>query len=112
MIWACLDLNGNLLWYRGLTVDFPNASNSLGMASSPVFAGKTLVVQVENEQLPIPGLGNQSDRWDRSLDLAAADGANWTSPTVMRGDQPDDDVVLLQSSAGIAAINPFTGASL
>ncbi|MEZ6045278.1 MAG: hypothetical protein R3C11_06785 [Planctomycetaceae bacterium] len=32
---ACLDLDGNLLWYRGLTYDYPNASNSLGMSSSP-----------------------------------------------------------------------------
>ena len=30
----CLDLNGNLKWLRGLTVDYPNARNSLGMASS------------------------------------------------------------------------------
>ncbi|NRB74091.1 MAG: PQQ-binding-like beta-propeller repeat protein, partial [Verrucomicrobiales bacterium] len=31
----CLDLDGNLLWLRGLTLDYPNASNSLGMSSSP-----------------------------------------------------------------------------
>ena len=30
----CLDLDGNLLWLRGLTRDYPNASNSLGMSSS------------------------------------------------------------------------------
>ena len=29
-----LDLDGNLLWLRGLTHDYPNASNSMGMASS------------------------------------------------------------------------------
>ena len=46
---ACLDLDGNLLWYRGLTHDFPNASNSLGMASSPIVVGETLVCQVEND---------------------------------------------------------------
>ena len=44
----CLDLDGNLLWLRGLTHDYPNASNSLGMASSPVVVGETVVVQVEN----------------------------------------------------------------
>src|SRR6188474_2994011 len=32
----CLDLDGNLQWLRGLMVDYPNASNSLGLASSPV----------------------------------------------------------------------------
>jgi outer membrane protein assembly factor BamB len=45
----CLDLAGNLLWYRGLTFDYPNASNSLGMASSPVVVNDTLVVQVESD---------------------------------------------------------------
>ena len=44
----CLDLDGNLEWMRGMTHDYPNASNSLGMASSPVVAGDTLIVPVEN----------------------------------------------------------------
>src|SRR5690606_16848625 len=46
---ACLDLDGNLLWYRGLTYDFPNASNSLGMSSSLVVADGTVVAMVEND---------------------------------------------------------------
>ena len=45
----CLDLDGNLKWLRGLTVDYPNARNSLGMASSLVMAGDVLVAQVEND---------------------------------------------------------------
>ena len=45
----CLDLEGNLKWLRGLTSDYPNASNSLGMASSVVIAAGTVVVQVEND---------------------------------------------------------------
>ena len=43
---VCLDLNGNLQWYRGLGRDFPNASNSLGMSSSPIVIGDTVIVQV------------------------------------------------------------------
>ena len=43
------DLDGNLLWLRGLTFDYPNASNSLGMAQSPVVIDGTLVVQSEND---------------------------------------------------------------
>ena len=34
----CVDLDGNVKWMRGLTLDYPNASNSLGMASSPIVA--------------------------------------------------------------------------
>ena len=46
---VCLDLDGNLKWLRGLTNDYPNAANSLGMSSSPVIAGGVLVTQVEND---------------------------------------------------------------
>ena len=45
----CLDLEGNLKWLRGLTLDYPNASNSLGLASSPVVTDGVVVVQVEND---------------------------------------------------------------
>jgi outer membrane protein assembly factor BamB len=105
---VCLDLAGNLLWYRGLTVDFPNVSNSLGMASSPVIAGNTLVVPVENDSQSLalgidPATG--VSRWTAQRPKRA----NWTSPAVMRGATPAEDVVLLQSSAGVSAIEPFSG---
>ncbi|MCP3693773.1 MAG: PQQ-binding-like beta-propeller repeat protein, partial [Planctomycetaceae bacterium] len=45
----CLDLDGNLKWFRGLMQDYPNASNSLGLASSPVITAETLVIQIEND---------------------------------------------------------------
>ena len=32
---ACLDLDGNLLWYRSLTGDYPTITNQVGMAASP-----------------------------------------------------------------------------
>lgn len=44
---ACMDLDGNLKWYRGLAVDFPKAGNDVGMSSSPVVADGVVVVQVE-----------------------------------------------------------------
>jgi outer membrane protein assembly factor BamB len=108
---VCLDLDGELQWYRGLSVDFPNASNSLGMASSPVFAGGTLVVQVENDSQSL-ALGIEPTTGVSRWTSERPKRANWTSPTVMRGDQSDDDVVLLQSSAGITAVNPLTGSVL
>ena len=33
---VCLDLEGRLLWLRGLMRDYPNASNNLGLSSSPL----------------------------------------------------------------------------
>ena len=44
---ACLDLDGNLLWYRGLAVDHPKAGNDVGMASSPAVKDGVVVVQIE-----------------------------------------------------------------
>ncbi len=45
----CLNKDGDLQWYRGLGSEYPNASNSLGMSSSPIVIGKTAVVQVESD---------------------------------------------------------------
>ncbi len=105
---ACLDLDGNLLWFRGLTHDYPNASNSLGMASSPMVIDDTLIVQVEND----------SDSFATGIDIETGMNrwkverkqlANWSSPTKMPAPNGDDLLALLQSSAGISAVDPLTG---
>ena len=104
---ACLDLDGNLLWYRGLTHDFPNASNSLGMSSSPIVIGDTLIAQVENDAESFAtGIDVETGiaRWKRTRTKRA----NWTSPVVY-GDKPESALALLQSSAGIEAVEPRTG---
>ena len=104
---ACLDLDGNLLWYRGLTLDFPNASNSLGMASSPIVVGETLVCQVENDAESFAtGLDVETgkSRWKKTR----AKKANWTSPVLFK-DGSGRTIVMLQSSAGIEAIDPLSG---
>ena len=45
----CLDLQGNLKWLRGLTFDYPNAANGLGMSSSPLIIDNVVIAQVEND---------------------------------------------------------------
>jgi len=105
----CLDLDGNLLWLRGLTLDYPNASNSLGMSSSPIVAGETLVVQVENDSESFAaGLDKITgiNKW--KLDRPKA--ANWTSPTILNID--GEEVVALQSSKGVLGVVPDTGSEL
>ncbi len=105
----CLDLDGNLLWLRGLTLDYPNASNSLGMSSSPIVAGETLVVQVENDSESFAaGLDKVTgiNKW--KLDRPKA--ANWTSPTILNVD--GEEVVALQSSKGVLGVVPDTGSEL
>ena len=105
---ACLDLEGNLLWYRGLASDFPNASNSLGMASSPVVVGDVLIVQVESDAEAFTvGLNAQdgTTRWK----IDRVQRANWTSPTLLTAADPEQTRVVLQSSEGIDVVHPKTG---
>jgi outer membrane protein assembly factor BamB len=109
---AAFDLDGNLLWVRGLTADYPNASNSLGMASSPIVIGETVVAMIENDSESYSlGLDAKTGRNLWKLDRPKV--ANWTSPVpyfpTPHVALPD---VLLQSSKGLLAVNPATGSTL
>lgn len=106
---VCLDLDGNLQWYRGLTYDHPNVSNSLGMASSPVVLGDTLIAQVENDSQSLAtgvDVATGASRWT----IERPKRANWTSAvTLTKAAGAEEDLVLLQSAEGISAIQPLTG---
>lgn len=105
---VCLDLEGNLQWYRGLTHDYPNASNSLGMSSSPIVIDDTLVVQVENDAESFAvGLDVRTgkSRWKKERPKRA----NWTSPTFITDPKSGKSLALLQSSRGVEAVEPKTG---
>jgi len=103
---VCLDLDGNLLWFRGLGRDYPNASNSLGLSSSLVVADGVVVAQVENESESFTaGLDvlTGTNRWklDRPKD------ANWTSPVLLKNSPYS--LVVIQCSKGVIAVEPATG---
>ncbi len=106
---ACLDLDGNLEWFRGLTYDHPNASNSLGMASSPIVVGSTLITQIENDSESLAtgiDVATGVSRWTS----ARPKKANWSSAIVWpKRYGGHEDLALLQSSEGIAAVRPLTG---
>lgn len=102
----CVDLDGNLKWLRGLMHDYPNASNSLGLATSLVMSDGVLIAQIEND----------SDSFAAGIDTATGVNkwkisrtkrANWSSPVVLPG-----GVVALQGSAGISGIKASTGEEL
>ncbi|MDA1050012.1 MAG: PQQ-binding-like beta-propeller repeat protein [Planctomycetota bacterium] len=108
---ACLDLDGNLLWYRGLAFDYPKAGNDIGMASSPVVVGKTVVVQMEN----------QGDSFAAGIDTATGETrwrvdrghqANWVSPIALPGEREGSMAVLLQGPSGLTAHDSMTGEEL
>jgi len=103
---VCLDLQGNLLWLRGLGYDYPKAGNDVGMASSPVVVGDTVIVQVENQSDSFAaGLNTQTgnSRWR----IERPREASWTSPAVMQSGV--DQLVLLQSPSKLTAHRPKTG---
>ncbi|MCG8587014.1 MAG: PQQ-like beta-propeller repeat protein, partial [Pirellulales bacterium] len=106
---VCLDLDGRLLWYRGLNYDYPNANNSLGMASSPIVVGDTVIAQVEADAVSFAtglDVATGKPRW--KIDRPRK--ANWTSPFVIQG-EGGRNIVVLQSSAGLQAVDPYTGKS-
>ena len=105
---VCLDLDGNLLWYRGLTHDYPNASNSLGMASSPVVIGDTVIVQVESQSESFAtglDVATGTTRWHRKQHRFD----NWSSPIALTSKDPAKSLVLLQNMVGLTALDARTG---
>ncbi|HTI69454.1 MAG TPA: PQQ-binding-like beta-propeller repeat protein [Candidatus Limnocylindria bacterium] len=107
---AALDFDGNLIWYRGLGRDYPNASNSLGMASSLLVVDGVLIAQVENDSESFTaGLDSQTgvNRWK----LDRPKRANWTSPTLVKG-ADGKPAVVIQSFKGLTAISPKDGRTL
>ncbi len=108
---AAFDLDGNLLWLRGLTVDYPNASNSIGMASSPIVIGGTLVTVIENDSESYSlGIDVKTGRNLWKLDRPKA--ANWSSPVPWRADAKSAPIVVLQSSKGLTGVDPVSGSVL
>ena len=102
-----LDLEGNLQWFRGLGRDYPNASNSLGMSSSLAVTDGVVIAQVENDSESFTA-GLEATTGANRWKLDRPKRANWTSPTLFPG-AGGKTLVALQSSKGLAAVDPATG---
>jgi outer membrane protein assembly factor BamB len=102
-----VDLDGNLLWLRGLMRDYPNASNALGLSSSPVVADGVVVVQIETDgDAFVVGIDAKTglNRWK----IERRKRANWSSPLVLNA-ADGKHLVAVQSSTGVTALDPATG---
>lgn len=104
----CLDLDGNLRWFRGLAHDYPHAGNDIGMASSPAVADGVVVVQVES----------QGDAFAAGVDAATGEPkwrverqrrANWASPVILPGRGQRQTVAVIQSPNGMSGHELQTG---
>lgn len=78
---AAFDHDGNLKWYRSLVGDYPDISNQVGMAASPVLWRDSLIVPMDTVgDSFLAAIDTQYGRniWkvDRPKDI------NWVTPTV------------------------------
>ena len=95
-------------WYRGLGAEFPNASNSLGMSSSPIVIGSTVIAQVESDAEAF-AIGVDTGSGETKWKIDRPRKANWTSPTIMPAADGRPALALLQSSEGVSAVDAETG---
>lgn len=104
----CVDLDGNLMWLRGLTRDYPNASNSLGMASSLLVVGGIVIAQIENDSESFAaGLDAATgvNRWK----IERPKSANWASPVLFCAAGANGALAALQSSKGVQLVESASG---
>jgi outer membrane protein assembly factor BamB len=103
---AAFDTEGNLLWYRSLEGDYPDVTNQVGMASSPILHGDTLLLPLENAGDSFAaGIDKRTgkNRWrvERAKDI------NWVTPVMAEiNGQP---CALFQTSHDLTAYDPETG---
>lgn len=104
---ACVDLEGNLVWYRSLSTDFPKAGNDVGMSSSPLVVDGVCIVQVECQGDSFAaGLSCEdgSILWKRERPKQA----NWASPVAIQN-PAKENMVVLQSRENLVALDPKSG---
>ena len=103
---VCLDADGTLVWYRSLARDYPNITNQVGMAASPVLWKNTLILSLETDSescaIGIDTATGQN-RWRVERNV----GINWVTPLVARRGASAE--LLLQSRSDITAYDPETG---
>ena len=108
---ACLDLEGNLVWYRGLGYDYPLARNDAGMSSSPLAIGDIVIAQVENQgESFVVGLDKKSGKTVWQIDRPKE--AAWTTPLVLTGEQYKTPLAVIQSQDRVTIIDALTGDQL
>jgi outer membrane protein assembly factor BamB len=103
---AAFDLDGNLRWYRSLVSDYPDISNQVGMAASPILwkdflivpmdtVGESFLAAVDTEY------GKNVWKTERPKDI------NWVTPTLRTiGDRSE---VIFSAAAETRAYDAATG---
>ena len=109
---ACLDLDGNLIWYRGLAYDYPDAGNDVGMSSSPVVSGRSVIVQTEGQgDSFVAAIDRDTGETRWRLQRSRVRGS-WCSPTIVPAGGGQPELLVLQDPEGCSAHDPATGRQL
>ncbi len=104
----CLDLDGTLIWHRGLGYDHPNTSSSVGMSSSPIVEDGTLVLQLDTDSESFAaGLDTLTGETRWKVDRAKT--AIYASPVLFRSSSSPMPQTILQSKKSLLSIDPRTG---
>ncbi len=103
---AALDRDGDLLWYRSLVGDYPDITNQVGMAASPVLHNDLLFLPMENPGESFAGAvdartGQNRWRMKRERDI------NWVTPQVIQND--GETAVVFQTKSETTAYEAATG---
>ncbi len=105
---ACLDMDGNLIWFRGLAVDYPKAGNDVGMSASPVVKDGVVVVLVESQGASFAmglDVANGKTLWTNEREKVGT----WTSPVVTSDAAASQPQVVIQSANRMSILDLKTG---
>jgi outer membrane protein assembly factor BamB len=103
---AAFDHDGNLRWYRSLVGDYPDISNQVGMAASPILWKDFLIVPMDttgDSFLAAVDTKYGTNVWktERPKDI------NWVTPTLRQ--VADRAEIIFQSTADTRAYDAATG---
>jgi outer membrane protein assembly factor BamB len=103
---AAISADGDLLWYRSLVGDYPNLTNQVGMAASPVLAGDVLLLPMENAGDSFrAGVDRRTGRnvWKQDQPR----NINWVTPTVHGSGK--DAMAVFHTAQEVTAYDITTG---
>jgi outer membrane protein assembly factor BamB len=103
---AAFEPDGTLRWYRSLVGDYPNITNQVGMAASPVLVKDKLIVPMDNAGESF--LAALDTKYGKNVwKVARPRDINWVTPLVRTVGTTTE--VLFDSPSGLAAYDLTSG---
>ncbi|MEZ6089447.1 MAG: PQQ-binding-like beta-propeller repeat protein [Pirellulaceae bacterium] len=104
---VCLDLDGGIVWYRGLGVDHPKTGSDVSMSSSPVVIDDVVMVQLECQgDSFVAGIDKNNGETLWHLDRPRV--SNYASPIAV-GLPSGKQALFLSCSKSASIVDPESG---